>query len=237
MSIRQIIGKFHNKMIEGKGHHRYRSWEHCYGFFRQIPPAELVARRDLAAMQLGFYLASWGMYRPSGFLLDYAYTAHLGVIDCLARPEFLPLWKTEFGGEENDSRLIPTMVLAIQAVKEAYKEFGQATDTLATKVILGTLGCLPACDRYFISGFRSQDLTYSRPNVPFIKGVRSFCRDNINEIRAEQLRIENRTGVHYPLMKLIDMYFWQIGLDEDNGEDTENAKEPDSIPVRGTDRQ
>ena len=29
------------------------------------------------------------------------------------------------------------------------------------------------------------------------------------------MRIKQNRGIHYPLMKLVDMYFWQIGYEED----------------------
>lgn len=38
-----------------------------------------------------------------------------------------------------------------------------------------------------------------------------FCQENLEELVAEQERIEAETGVFYPFMKLIDMYFWQLG--------------------------
>ncbi len=153
------------------------------------------------------------MYRGSAFLLQYAYTAHLGVIDSLSVPQFLPLWKTEFGSDDGDSHLIPVIESAIQAIKQAYSQFGAPTDTLITKIILGTFACLPACDGYFVAGFKSQGLKYSCLNTRFIRRARQFCADNIVVLREEQRRIREQTGVHYPLMKLIDMYFWQTGYD------------------------
>jgi hypothetical protein len=65
----------------------------------------VAADRDHAALQLGFYLASWGMYRGSGFLLQHAYTIHLGVIDQLVAPQFSVLWEQEFGAGDDDSKL------------------------------------------------------------------------------------------------------------------------------------
>jgi hypothetical protein len=35
-------------------HHRYRSWEHCYS------PEHVASDHDHTALQLAFYLASWG---------------------------------------------------------------------------------------------------------------------------------------------------------------------------------
>jgi hypothetical protein len=214
MSIQQRIQVYHGD-IERDGHHRYRSWEHCYAFFHRNAPENLVAQREAAALQLGFYLASWGMYRGSSFLLQHAYTIHFGVIDVLARPEFTPLWETDFGATKEDACLTPVIMSAVQAVHEAYTPFGQPTDTLVTKVILGTFGCLPACDRYFISGFKLQGFQYSYLNPRFIERVRLFCLEYLPALRSEQLRIADRTGSHYPLMKLVDMYFWQIGYEAD----------------------
>src|SRR5262249_34162547 len=150
-------------------HHRYRSWEHCYQFFRRIKPAEIANQQHHAALQLGFYLASWGMYRGSSFLLQHTYTVHLRVINCIAAPQFGPLWQREFGAGERDTALLPLVTTAVRAVREAYAPFGQPTDTLVTKVLLGTIGCLPACDRYFLSGFKREGFSYSYLNTPFVE--------------------------------------------------------------------
>jgi len=34
------------------------------------------------------------------------------------------------------------------------------TDTLATKIMLGTMGCIPAYDRYFIAGLRTMNFSH-----------------------------------------------------------------------------
>jgi hypothetical protein len=61
-----------------KQHHRYRSWEHCYRYFRQVGGTArevIAADPDHAALVLGFYMASWGMYPGASFLLRFDYTA------------------------------------------------------------------------------------------------------------------------------------------------------------------
>jgi hypothetical protein len=94
-------------------------------------------------------------------------------------------------------------------------ESRQASDTLVTKVILGTFGCLPACDRYFIDGWKSEGFKYSYLNSKFVDRVLSFCRDNLGSFREEQAAIESSGRMHYPLMKLVDMYFWQTGYERE----------------------
>lgn len=217
-SIREKVRAFLDTMGE---HHRYRSWEHCYGYFHKFTPKEIAGSRELGALQLGFYLASWGMYRGSSFLLQYDYTVHLGVIDQLVAPQFAVLWEQEFGASNDDSRLVGIIVDAVNAVREAYRPFApaaesrQASETLVTKVILGTFGCLPACDRYFIEGFRHEKFKYYCVNQSFVERVLGFCRDNLDVLLEEQSRIASIGGTHYPLMKLVDMHFWQIGYELD----------------------
>ena len=214
MSIGDKIRAYHEGMSDR--HHRYRSWEHCYQYFHGATPSAVAADRDVAALRLGFYLASWGMYRGSGFLLQHAYTVHLGVIDCLLSPRFSMLWEKEIGTGENDVKLVPVILDAIEAVREAYRPFAtpsQASDTLVSKVLLGTLGCVPACDRFFIDGFKSAGYKYSYLNAAFIQRILGFSCDHYQELRTEQENIENIGGVRYPVMKLVDMYFWQIGFD------------------------
>lgn len=153
------------------------------------------------------------MYRGSGFLLQHSYTIHLKVVECLGSPSFSPLWANDFGSNPKDSELMPIVFAAIKAIKDAYSEVGKPTDTLVTKILLGTFGCLPACDRYFIDGFKRSRLQYSSVNAEFVRRVLKVCDDNSRALRSEQLRIESVTGIHYPMMKLVDMYFWQIGYD------------------------
>lgn len=197
--------------------HRDRSWEYCFHHFHSCPPREIAANLDLAALHLGFYLASWGMYRGSGFLIDYAYTIHRGVIEALLDERFGVLWERDFGSEEDDSNFVPLVLDAARAVQEAYRPFAvrsksrAVTDTLVTKVLLGTIGCLPACDRFFVSGFTKMRNPFSAVNRQFVQRVLEFCRENSSALRAEQARLQRAGKARYPFMKLVDMYFWQIG--------------------------
>lgn len=133
----------------------------------------LVARIDRSQSGSGV-TATWFLFGKLGnvpgvkFSSSAYLTAHRGVIDQLLAPRFAVLWDQEFGGGEVDEELVPVILEAVKAIREAYRPFisetesGQPTYTLLTKVILGTFGCLPACDRYFIAGFKSRGLTYSR---------------------------------------------------------------------------
>lgn len=200
--------------------HRYRSWEHCYGYFHEagVAPRDIIAADpDRAALVLAFYLASWGMYRGSGFLLQYDYTVHLGVVTRLAARPFEPLWRAELGSAQNDRAFVPVIFEAVEAIRDIYRRFAfgvgsnELSDTLVTKVLLGTFGCLPACDTYFIAGLKNSGFKYSYLNPSFVRRVLSICQENLPVLRAGQAWIKSKGGMHYPLMKLVDMHFWQVG--------------------------
>jgi hypothetical protein len=219
MNLRRAIAAYER---DGRGeHHRYRSWEHCYTYFRKARRRGLAHERDQAALQLGFYLASWGMYRGSSFLLQYTYTVHCGIVDLIADSRYDKLWSRDFGASEGDAQLIPDLERLIDSIHVSYRTFvrpkqsGQPTDTLITKVLLGTFGCLPACDRYFLAGFKRRGFQYSRLNTRFLERVLQFSLDHLEQLREQQIRIERQGGVRYPLMKLVDMCFWQIGYENE----------------------
>jgi len=200
------------KMVGGE-HHRYRSWEHCYRFFQQTGHSQLATHQQDAALQLGFYLASWGMYRGRSFLLQHAYTIHLAAVDCLADPRWSKLWETEFGANDSDEGSVSDIVELRKCLGAAYRQFGEPTDTLVTKIMLGTIACSPACDRYFIEGFKSEGYAYSSFNRQFLTDILQFCRENPGELRSVQKKIEKEMGIRYPLMKLVDMCFFQAGVE------------------------
>lgn len=121
------------------------------------------------------------MYRGSSFLLQHTYTVHRRVVDLIFDPEFNLLWNTDFGACKSDGQHLGTIHDLIERVKAAYKPFvpqagsAQPTDTLVTKIILGTFGSLPACDRYFIDGFKHMGQKYSYLNDSFVERILEFC--------------------------------------------------------------
>ena len=217
----RTIGTFYEQLARNP-HHRYRSWERCYDFFREHS-ADLQSVEDTAALHLGFYLASWGMYRGSSFLLQQTYTAHVPVIHALASTQFSTLWERDVGANEEDVHLAPTILALVESIKDTYEPFGKATDTLATKVLLGTIGCLPALDRFFIQGLKSHGFQYSYLNGRFVDRIVRYCIENREALCEQQSLIARRSEVKYPLMKLADMHFWQIGFEMDQAPDVQDA--------------
>jgi hypothetical protein len=118
-----------------------------------------------------------------------------------------------FGARDSDTTFMPIILEAIKAVREAYKRFTRksgASSLLVTKVMLGTFGCLPACARYFIAGWKHFGFSSSDLNCEFVQQTFDFCQAHRVEFREEQAQVECR--MRYPLMKLVDMHFYQTGF-------------------------
>lgn len=228
MTIRKTILSYYEKTTKNDDD-RLRSWEHCYQYFQGLTPKEIKRDRHHAALQLGFYLASWGMYRGSSFLTRYDYTAHLPVIDLLVEPRFKTLWQQEFGTNDDDTVALRQMLCEL--IGELQRSYGSlakrakkktATDTLITKVLLGTISCIPACDKYFKAGLRKAGFTC--PSLKTDRGVERFIGQLLEfsgTRREKLLDVQKATkcrpsGAPYPIMKLVDMYFWQKGRKKSN---------------------
>lgn len=151
VALGHSIRKFYKECVRNP-EGRYRSWDHCHGFFRQHY-SDLQGVQDTAALQLGFYLASWGMSRGSSFLLQHTYLVHLPVIHLVAQSRFSNLWDLDCRTHDQAVKLGQTIMELVEAVRDGYRQVGrEPTDVLVTKVLLGTVGCLPAYDRFFRQG-------------------------------------------------------------------------------------
>jgi hypothetical protein len=212
------ITNFYSLLFADKNH-RYKSWEHCYSYFMDDIDQKDI---DISCLHLSFYLASWGMYRGSSFLLWKDYRIHTDVVEKLFENKHFQ--KFDFSTiKEND---LDKIIDLTNWIKNWYKENiktvnGEekpvnATDTLVTKIMLGTLACIPAYDRYFIDGMRSLGINYSKLSKKNFKAVVDYYKENETEFLKAQKKIHEKSGINYPAMKLVDMYFWEIGFQTDN---------------------
>jgi hypothetical protein len=209
--IAQTIVAMHDESLEDC-HDRLRSWDHCYGFFQKGPDDN-----ECACLHLAFYLASWGMYRGSSFLLQKDYFVHSDAVKKLRetkRSSLNALSFDEYSKNEQDIR--KKLFHLIDCIKTLYNP-EYVTDTLATKILLGTLGCTPAYDQFFVAGLRSRGLPFSNLNQKNFTAMMSWCLDHRREFERAQneiqtkIRVATRYKFKYPIMKIIDMYFWKIG--------------------------
>lgn len=221
--LSKIVKKYYLNTIKEK-HHRYKSWEHCYKYFRNCKQLTTDEKKDLASLHLGFYLASWGMYRGSSFLLQKDYKVHQYAIEVLSKPKYNILWDIDIGEKEYENNLNLIIDLKnelcrayfdnINFVKGEEKDIN-VTDTLSSKIILGTVGVIPAYDRYFIDGLDFHGFKNKNLNKKSLKELIEFYNlFSYDFVKFKELT--RKDGLEYPTVKLLDMYFWQVGYILDN---------------------
>ena len=198
--------------------HRYKSWDNCFQSFSSVKQTEIQI------LELAFYLASWGMYRGSSGLLQKNHLIHKGAANIVfsKTSQKLKCNRTIEVNRGNINAILQVKnelavhYISINFIKGADKPKPiSPTDTLLSKVILGTLGCVPAYDRYFINGLKEMKMQHTGFNESSLNELFNFIDNNKNEISQAQKLIETKTKRHYPLMKILDMYFWQIGYNKD----------------------
>ena len=88
---------------------------------------------------------------------------------------------------------------------------------LITKILMGTLGCVPAYDRFFQDGVATYKVTTQEYSLESVRKLAKFYEAHND--RLEEARRGMRVGdLIYPQMKVLDMGFWQVGFERDAGD-------------------
>ena len=77
---------------------------------------------------------------------------------------------------------------------------------------MGTLGCVPAYDRFFVAGIKKHKVTTQEYSLRSVLTLAEFYEE-YNDRLEEARRGFEGDGLIYPQMKLLDMGFWQIGFE------------------------
>ena len=178
---------------------------------------------DYLSLQLSFYLASWGMYRGSSFLLQKDYKVHIPAVKELLNEKYDNLAGIkciDFRKESNQEllkKICEFLNEYYNKIREDVtgKEFkNDISSTLITKILMGIFGCVPAYDRYFIAGIKKHKVAIGNFNINSIMQIIDFYEQNHEQL--EDVRKSMKVGdMLYPQMKIIDMGFWQLGFEED----------------------
>ncbi len=262
--IKQALDTFYaliDGKVEGAPDTRYRSWEWCYEAFNE-GRAEYNATEDddkkekivdYLALHLGFYLASWGMYRGSSYLLQREYKAHKPVVRILLEDKYNSLWgygvakldtddkiKFSVAAKSSQNKLIFEEEVGLYwRIRKAYGGYDgndddNATDTLVTKILMGTMGCVPAFDRFLKIGIKWLKQQYNDDYSIISQTIESkaqnegktfFALEIFAGANKDALTIVG-TSIQYPIMKCVDMFFWQVGYELDI---MDNLQKSDSV--------
>lgn len=209
--------------LHTRNHGRFLSWERCYKFFEANMTEFLTKNQEdipelykQAELELGFYLASFGMLRGRSVLLSKDSSVYGDLL------------KGIFGAKNTlNETLYPLCNKWINKLK--VEDGRHATDDnllLATKILMGVFACIPAFDRLFKKG-----LNLAKPNDERFKrlntGPTGLAKWSIatnsscfitNELTTEFSKLNFHfhapydENEQYPIMRKIDIYFWFIGF-------------------------
>lgn len=195
---------------------RYRSWEHCYVQFQKAIIRRKVDR-DMLCLWLAWYLASWGMLHNSK-LLKNNYKIHRPIVDILLDMDeknlklLNNLKCQDWLNDKDDCR--NKLNELYRKIRAKYESFGvSGTDTLITKVLLGTLGCVPAFDNLFKEGISGNGNWHRRSlAIDWMTALSQFFVKNERAIEKKCLSFKssNDEDIPYPQMKILDMGFWKM---------------------------
>ena len=201
---------------------RFRSWEHCYLVFHKAR-MNGDANSDYLSLQLAFYLASWGMLRGSSGLLKKDYRVHIPVVEMILEDDYNDLFGISCRDLEQESTLAKLEGLKMR-MRKHYREHGVTlTDTLFTKILLGTFGCVPAYDDYLRKAVKHfkiiarQVIPYNRQTITTLADY-YIAHEAAFEAVRNAFRLHGPEAMIYPQMKVLDMGLWKIGSELDLAE-------------------
>jgi len=206
--IELVIEDYKSK---SKPEDRYTSFDYCYNYFRTT--TDLNQDVEKSCLVLGFYLASWGMYRGSSFLLQHSvkqFQPTIRYINTLDKS----VWSIDVDNYSEENMEI--IINIYREIKKLLISNGNADLTLITKILLGVFGFIPAFDKYFCDTFRllSNGMCgFRKVNKISLGYIHNFYLankysiDNLSKSTfTTDFISEKETTINYSKAKIIDMY-------------------------------
>lgn len=199
------------------GMSRYASYDYCFNHFNSVENNKLTDDMEKSCLALGFYLASWGMFRGSSFLLGKSVKTFVPVIEYIAELDE-SVWQIDAG---NLNHNYDQVIEIYNKIKEALISGNNAHLTLITKIMLGIFGCVPAYDRFFIKSFNEIFVGrcgFSCFNKTSLSCIYDFYTANqeVIDVCSKQTSTlgfyDSTSNFLYKKSKIIDMYGFTIGL-------------------------
>jgi hypothetical protein len=194
---------------------RFSSFDYCFNHFRSLQQGDLAKALDaprqmeLACLQLGFYLASWGMYRGSGQLIHHSARRLVPTVEAIVRAPS-DIWSID--SVDYNDRAQETILSVAEDLRPTLP--GSASDTLVTKIMLGVFGCVPALDSYFVRGF---GIGSSRPlRISTLAAIGEYSAVHRDQLKTQCINTldfasGSETSRRYTTAKIIDMVFFVHG--------------------------
>ncbi len=208
-----------NQFLEGRTpDKRDASFDYCYNYFysfyKRNKLNELADEKNLqmSCLQLGFYLASWGMIRGSSFLLEKSARNHKNLIVSISKinPK---LWEIDV--DNYDEENIKLLLDCKEQIEKVFGKENKPTPILVTKIMLGVFANVPAYDNNFTKFLRKQKYcqTFNKDSLLEIKNFYEENKEifNLFKIHTFDFLTSKKTDIIYTKAKLVDMCGWMYG--------------------------
>lgn len=200
---------------------RERSWDFCFNYFQENP--EPTRNMEVSCLQLGYYLASWGMLRGSSYLFRETNVRHYQ-----ATIEVIERFNTGMSELQNkplfDAKAQELLLDAYLELQHALLPKGGASRTLVSKVMMGAWGSVPSFDTYFVKGFRSlvegpEKAAFNKIESRSLSLLGEFYghnRQEIDDLAQTYRTLDFATGKitdrTFTRAKIIDMFGFHVGF-------------------------
>jgi hypothetical protein len=191
---------------------RYASFDYCFNYFQSFREDGNVwgiaegKNIQISCLHLGFYLASWGMFRGSADLLQRSARHLIPAIELIATADAV-LWEIDAHCYTE-----PNIRWLLEMRRSLCHAYPGMSDILVTKIMLGVFGNVPAFDTNFKNGFQ---VTAFGPKA--LRKISAFYEENsavIDRYRTPTLDFVSGepTARNYTRAKIIDMAFFIKGM-------------------------
>ncbi len=234
--IRESVKEFQGNRTPTK---RYASFDYCYNYFYSFYPNNIsnIASKDniqTSCFQLGFYLASWGMFRGRSKLLQKSVKYFEPLIKWISNADKescvdkelcadKELWEIDVDSYEDKDKdknkdNFQKIIDAAHEIRDVLRDDElNPTDTLVTKIMLGVFGNIPALDTYFSKSFGVRTV-----NEKGLNRIYKFYSQNkevkkaIDDFKIHTLDLSTgeKTDIKYKKAKIIDMVGFVQGLNK-----------------------
>ena len=211
MNIKEAMDQFLHGGGKNRGKkpdERYASFDFCYNYFysfykeKRLPELANNENLQTSCLQLGFYLASWGMMRGSSFLLEKSVRNFRELITCISKMDSR-LWEIDVDNYNDEN--ISILLDCKQQIINSLGEKNNPSDTLITKIMLGVFANVPAFDTYFRKSLKVHSF-----NKKSLLKIKNFYEDNKSVFDSYQIHTfdflsSKESDIIYTKAKLIDM--------------------------------
>lgn len=173
------------------------AWQQCYDY-HGLPDTKFD--ESIASLRLAFYLATFGMFRASAKTRELQ-LADFGEISSVTR-KYLHLRGLEPERLADRQSSVEELLEALTAVIEQKLDV-KPTPTLVTKIALGTVGCVPAYDRYVVAALKKLGYV-GRPTTRGLAHLYSMRESDL-------VRIDANIDPSIPFMRSLDIALMSRG--------------------------